>query len=141
MASQETLQPASPDEIAMTPFLPAESRSTNVEDEDDDEEQEDDGWKRDSISFIKPKGLETGTVVTVKEVEHRHRKNSQAPTLVGDHTGIYWRTPAKMISFFFFGLVCSIAHHVYYSTRDGGLVPSQVDQQWALRFVDLLSFI
>jgi len=141
MGVSSTLQPASPDNIAMAPLTPTGTASRVPSANGQGEEGHENGQRSDSVSFIKSEGLKTATVVTVAQMHKRSRKNSQAPTLAGDHRGIYWPTPAKMISFFSLGLVCCAAHHVYYSKRNGGQVLSQVDQQWALRSVDLLSFI
>jgi hypothetical protein len=140
MGVSSTPQPASPDDISMAPLTPTGTAS-RVPSANGQGEEHENSRRSDSVSFIKSEGPKTATVVTVAQMHERSRKNSQAPTLAGDHRGVYWPTPAKMISFFFFGLVCCIAHHVYYSIRNGGQVLSQVDQQWALRSVDLLSFI
>jgi hypothetical protein len=94
-----------------------------------DDQGDNNGPRRDSAAFIEP---ENPTVS-----DQRYRRNSRA-TLVGDHTGIYWRTPAKMVFFFFVGLAGSIAHHVYYSIRNGDLAQNRLDQEWALRFVYLV---
>jgi hypothetical protein len=87
-----------------------------------------------------PRDIAMATL-TPDEDYQRPRQNSLTPTLTRDHTGIYWPTPAKMILFFLLGLACCIAHYLYYRSQDGGQVPSQVDQQWALRSVVPLSLI
>ncbi|KAF4626927.1 hypothetical protein G7Y89_g11227 [Cudoniella acicularis] len=47
----------------------------------------------------------------------------------------------KMVLFFIFGLICSIAHHAYYHSKNGNPVGSPGNQQWALRVGTLLAFI
>jgi hypothetical protein len=111
MDAQETLRPTSPRDRAMATLTPVGT------------------------------GSRAATVATVEEGYQRPRQNSLTPTLTRDHTGIYWHAPAKMIFFFLFGLACCIAHYLYYRSQDGGQVPSQVDQQWALRSVVSLSLI
>lgn len=140
MAVVATLQPASLDDITMAPSTPAGTASRAPSANAQGEEEHGNSQRDNSVSFIKPRGPKTTAIVTVYNVPQRPRKMSRAPTLTDNHKGIYWPTPAKMFSFFFFGMVCCIAHHVYYSTRNGGQVLSQGDQQWALRSVDLLSF-
>jgi hypothetical protein len=41
----------------------------------------------------------------------------------------------KMVLFFVFGFACSIAHYIYYHSRNGKPVGSSGKQQWALRYV------
>ena len=42
----------------------------------------------------------------------------------------------EMVLFFVFGFVCSIAHYIYYHSRNGKPVGSSGKQQWALRYVN-----
>jgi hypothetical protein len=54
---------------------------------------------------------------------------------INHHEGIYWRSPISMVAFFFFGVLASLMHHVYYHSLDGKQVGNDTEQQWALRFV------
>jgi hypothetical protein len=48
---------------------------------------------------------------------------------------IYWVSPAKMVSFLVFGMLMSLAHHLYYQSRVGKVVGNENDQQNEHRLV------
>ena len=111
--------------------------------------QEDDLEIRDSVNPSVKKsvdrrtssGVGTFSAVTVEKLDPHTPKNSLTPLVKvtnEEHPrGIYWHTPVKMVSFFIFGLVCSIAHHFYYESLNGVKVGTSDNQQWALRYVDV----
>lgn len=47
--------------------------------------------------------------------------------------GIFWRSPALMISCFLLGMLASIGHHLFYSHFDGTIVGSPSEQEWNIR--------
>jgi len=121
------MEPAATDSIAMKPLSGASTRSAapiNVEEEEESNEG----------------GLDTvtSTSVTIQEADTHSHNNSLTPTVKATnkehHRDIYWPTPAKMVFFYIFGLSCSVAHHYYYRSRNGKMVGTLDDQQWALRY-------
>jgi hypothetical protein len=42
---------------------------------------------------------------------------------------IHWVSPAKMVCFLGFGILMSLAHHLYYQSRVGKVVGNEHDQQ------------
>ena len=78
------------------------------------------------------KGLLSPTVASpwtaIEPLEHE----AKAP---GPPAGIHWQSPASMLALFLFGLLASIAHHLFYHSLDGKTVGDDYAQQWALRSV------
>jgi hypothetical protein len=48
---------------------------------------------------------------------------------------IHWVSPTKMVSFLVFGILMSLAHHLYYQSRVGKVVGNENDQQNEHRLV------
>jgi hypothetical protein len=115
---EQSPQPAFTDWIAMISLLDAttsnEALLINVERADNNER------RNDSVS-IQPEVPCAAT--SIRERDQWPRNDSLTPTVATvdeeHHRGIYWHTPAMMVLFFMFGLACSIAHHVFYSMRNG----------------------
>lgn len=55
--------------------------------------------------------------------------------------GIYWRSPTLMMSFFVLGIAFAVAHHFYYDSLDGRIVPSKNSQEWAIRIGTAMAFL
>jgi len=140
--SVKAMEPVAADSIAMKTLPDASTTSAalpiNVEEEEPNE-----GRSSDLVPFMKPEGLDTATStsVTMQEADEHSHNNSLTSTVKATnkehHRGIYWPTPAKMVLFYILGLSCSFAHHYYYRSRDGKMVGTSDDQQWALRYVDV----
>lgn len=53
---------------------------------------------------------------------------------------IYWLNPTAMLSFLLLGIVCAVAHHLYYMSLDQSSVDA-FNQEWAVRIGTALAFL